>query len=459
MKLNVARAAPKRFTHEGAVAANIFPLQELRRTVMACMLWEDSFYEDGQSVADRIKNLVPRCKAEDVMAMAITARTDMKLRHVPLLLVREMARHASHRWLVADTLYGIIQRPDELTEFLAIYWKDGKCPLSAQVKKGLARAFAKFNEYQLAKYDRDGAVKLRDVMFLTHPKPTPDGDRYTKDERKSERDTGKKFELSERELMYQRVVTRTLQTPDTWETQLSGGADKRETFLRLMNEKKLGALAFLRNLRNMSEASITDVQVRQYAESLNVERVLPFRFLSAARAVPQWEPIIEPLMLDCMQAQEKFEGPTAILIDHSGSMSGKVSAKSEISRFDAACAVAILLREVCDDLRVFTFSDFCIEVPPRRGFALRDAIQKVSHPRGTLLGKAVTHVYNAMPGCRRLIVITDEQSHDKPKAPNGHGYVVNVASYQNGVGYGAWTHIDGWSEAVIDFIREYEKAA
>jgi 60 kDa SS-A/Ro ribonucleoprotein len=57
------------------------------------------------------------------------------------LVVREMARaSAAHKALVADTLFTVIQRPDEITEFLAIYWKDGKQPLSAQVKKGLARA-------------------------------------------------------------------------------------------------------------------------------------------------------------------------------------------------------------------------------------------------------------------------------------------------------------------------------
>jgi hypothetical protein len=33
---------------------------------------------------------------------------------------------------------------DELSEFVAIYWKDGRVPLSGQVKKGLAAAFPKF---------------------------------------------------------------------------------------------------------------------------------------------------------------------------------------------------------------------------------------------------------------------------------------------------------------------------
>ncbi len=34
----------------------------------------------------------------------------------------------------------------------------------------------------------------------------------------------------------------------------------------------------------------------------------------------------------------------------------------------------------------------------------------------------------------RIIVITDEQSHDRVPAPTGKGYVINVASAKNGVG-------------------------
>ena len=108
-------------THEGAVAARIDALQELTRTVLACMLWEDTFYEDGQSVADRIASLVPQCDPHDVAALARRARTEFKLRHVPLWLCVHMARNKTHRFLVADTLEAVIQRPDELAEFLSLY--------------------------------------------------------------------------------------------------------------------------------------------------------------------------------------------------------------------------------------------------------------------------------------------------------------------------------------------------
>lgn len=72
----------------------------------------------------------------------------------------------------------------------------------------------------------------------------------------------------------------------------------------------------------------------------------------------------------------------------------------------------------------------------------------------TYLGKALDAVEGPYD---RIIVITDEQSHDRVPSPRGTGYVINVASARNGVGYGPWTHIDGWSEAVLDYIREVER--
>src|SRR5246127_4367446 len=176
MKLNILKLAhlARPRTHEGAPAAAITPEQALRRSVLACMLWENEFYESGVTIADRIRDLVPQVEPARVAALAVEARTAMKLRHAPLLLVREMARHATHRGLVAETMSRVIQRADELAEFVAIYWKDGRAPLSGQVKKGLAAAFSKFDEYQFAKYERGRPIKLRDVLFLCHAKPRDD---------------------------------------------------------------------------------------------------------------------------------------------------------------------------------------------------------------------------------------------------------------------------------------------
>jgi hypothetical protein len=112
-------------THEGAPARQISAKLRLRRSLLACLLWERQFYEDGVEIAGRIAELVPKVAPGNVAGLAIEAREKMKLRHAPLLLVREMARHATHRGLVAETLARVIQRADELAEFVAIYWKEG----------------------------------------------------------------------------------------------------------------------------------------------------------------------------------------------------------------------------------------------------------------------------------------------------------------------------------------------
>jgi hypothetical protein len=429
-------------THEGAPAVTLTPEQALRRSVLACMLWEDEFYESGVTIASRIRELVPQVAPTTVSALAVEARTAMKLRHAPLLLVREMARHSTHRGLVAQTLAQVVQRADELAEFVAIYWSEGKRPLSAQVKKGLAAAFGKFDEYALAKYDRAGAVRLRDVLFLCHAKPVD----------------------AAQEALWKRLIAGELRTPDTWEVALSAtgqleGTSKREAWERLLVERRLGALALLRNLRNLKTAGVDEALVERALEAMDVRRVLPFRFLAAARHAPQLEPALEAVMFRSLAETEKLPGHTILLVDVSGSMTAQLSRKSEMLRTDAAYGLAVLLREICERVSVYTFSERAVVVPPRRGFALRDTMDTSQPHGGTYLGRALTDVMLTERGTiDRTVVITDEQTHDRVPAPQGKGYVINVASAKNGVGYGAWTHLDGFSEAVVEYIRALERA-
>jgi len=432
-QLNVAKAKKNPvYTHEGAKARIIPPVLQLRRAVMACLLWENTFYESGKSIANRISDLVAKVSQRDAAEMAIEAREKMKLRHVPLLLLREIARHSMPH--LNYYISRVIQRADEMTEFLSIYWKDGRCPLSAQVKKGLAGAFVKFDEYQLAKYNRDTDVKLKDVLFMCHAKPkTP-----------------------EQEDLWKRLIDGKLAVPDTWEVNLSAGKDKKETFERLLRERKLGPMALLRNLRNFAQSGVDRKIVKEAILDMNISRVLPFRFITAARHAPDLEPQLEVALFKCCAEKPLLSGHTIILIDVSGSMDSMLSARSEVSRIDAASGIAMLASEICEDVSVYTFSEYIKQVPSRRGFALRDAIDKSQQHSGTYLGQAISVINESKHD--RLIVISDEQSHDRVKDPVAkHAYMINVASYKNGIGYGKWTHIDGFSEAVLDYITEVEK--
>jgi hypothetical protein len=177
-------------------------------------------------------------------------------------------------------------------------------------------------------------------------------------------------------------------------------------------------------------------------------------------------------MFRCVESVERLPGRTALVIDTSPSMWGtRVSARSEMDRFEAAAALAILLREVSEDVNIYAFNERAYVVPPRRGFALRDALAKTqgNWSRGGLAVDLANR-----EGYDRIIVLTDGQWHYSSPAGTGYNeemaeaqvvcpaprsekaYMINVASYKNGVGYGRWISIDGWSEAIVEYIRAME---
>lgn len=451
-------------TAPGAKAVHISPRDQLRRSVLTYLLWEDNFYEDGVTIAERIKKLIREVAPDEVAKIAIEAREKSKLRHVPLFMVRAMAELApiyKRPSIISETLARVIQRPDELAEFVALYWKDRKPdekrPLSNQVKIGLRNAFTKFDAYQLAKYNRkDAEVRLRDVMFLVNPKPQ----------------TEAQVEV------FKKLANDELEAPDTWEVALSAGAktksqaDKCSLWTDLLERKKLGAMALLRNLRNMQEVGVSEKLIREALGECKPDRVLPFRFISAAKAAPRLESALEPLMLQCMEGLPKLPGKTILVLDVSGSMGNQISSKADVTRLDTAAALAMLAREQLEDPVIYCTAGSdsrgfhrTAVVPARHGFALRDLIHRQSESLGgggIFLRQCMDHILEQEKTADRIIVLTDEQDCDNKLAPEtapafgATNYLINVAAHQNGIGYRKWTHIDGWSENVLQFIWELE---
>lgn len=471
-----APAAPV-YTHGGGRAVRGTPLAELRRTLLNCLLWEDNFYEGGVSVADRIKGLVPRIKAEDVFNLAIEARTDFGLRHAPLLVAREMARGTpEQRKLVPALLPAIINRPDEIAEFTSIYWADngGKKFISHPIRRGFANALNKFNLFTLAKWDKkEKEVRIRDAMFMAHVKPhdlAPNAPKWSATERKADYKAGgvRAWPFTDREAVQFQVGQDLLKQEGTWEDRMSAGEKAVTVFTELMQEGKLGAMAFIRNVRKMNESGVGKELILTYSQTVKLRGVFPHQLIMSARINKQYEPMFDAMLLRCVAEMPKIAGKTIVLVDVSGSMDAVLSKNKggkrygsapveETTRIDAAAAVAIMAREVCSDTRVFTFSTREVEVPARRGMALRDAIHKSQAHAGTNLGAAV----NAMAriGYDRLIVITDEQAQGELGKPlkGKLNYMINVAPYKNSVANaGEWEKIDGWSPAVIKFITQIE---
>jgi hypothetical protein len=318
--------------------------------------------------------------------------------------------------------------------------------------KGLASAFGKFDEYQLAKYSRDKAVKLRDVLRLARPKP--------KNDAQSD--------------LWKRLLNDDLKIPDTWEVAISAcgknNAKKAAEFTRLIteneiNEKtgkeqnKLGDLAFLRNLRKMREVGVSEDAIRNSFGGRRWGWIIPYQFITAAAHNPTLEDVLEQAMFKCLGEQEPIEQKTSLLVDVSGSMDVLLSQKSEVNRRDVAISLAVLLREICKDVKLYTFNQDLHEIPPRRGFALRDYILN-NFGGGTSMWEAVRKAGKVRKN-GVMVVITDEQTQDSGGYADANAdllVVINVASYQNGVSYEKGiVHISGWSDSIISWLREYLK--
>jgi 60 kDa SS-A/Ro ribonucleoprotein len=427
--------------------------QLLRRAVLSCLLWEDMAYESGAANADNIAALIPKVDPLMVASLAHEARVHQKLRHVPLYMAVEMLKHDEHRKQVANLLPQIITRADQITDFLALYWKEGKKPLRAQAKKGLAEAFHNFNEYQFGKYDRDGAIKLRDAFFLVHP-------------------TGRdQVEYA----LFDKIAKRTLAVPDTWEVALSAGKDKKETWERLIDENKLGALAFLRNLRNMKDARVDQKIIRKGFASVKSQMLLPLNFWAAAKHAPEFVSDIDALMLRTYSTVAKLPGYTKFVVDVSGSMGSKVSAKSDFTRMEAGISQAVLAHELCEEIDIYLTagSDGARKHKtakiqyPKRGFQLADQIkmQISAMGGGGIFTRQCVEWLKAEGGKQpdRIIILSDSQDCDfadsRIAQPFGKSnYIVDVSAHKHGVNYkGTWTaEISGWSEQFLNYIAALE---
>jgi uncharacterized protein (DUF58 family) len=173
--------------------------------------------------------------------------------------------------------------------------------------------------------------------------------------------------------------------------------------------------------------------------------------------VPQYKSLLENMMLRSLAAAPKLAGKTILMVDVSISMFyTKVSENSDLDRFDAAAALAILCRELCDEVEIFTFSNKLVKVANDRGFNLRDTLSNSQHHSGTALASALKMIQ--VGKYDRLIVLTDEASteSDVPAAKQDKSYMLNVGATRNGVNHSSWHTITGFSEAVFSYIQAVE---
>ena len=474
--------------YEGEVAYKLTPKMELYTLVCIASL-QKKFYTEADECIERLRGLLHKVPIEFAAKLAIYAREKMYLRSIPLVMAVELLKLERSK-LTEDLIERVIQRADEIPEMLAYFQEANERTgtkklnkLPTALKKGIARAFYKFDAYQFAKYNRDREVTLRDAMFLCHPKP-----------------------IKEKEELFKQIADDTLPIPYTWETELSkdNGRSKKEKWQELIASKKVGYMAQLRNLRNMLEENIDNIQIvldnLSNKEAVWKSRQLPFRFFSAYKAVGDVGAFKASAVMECLEEAMKhstqnikgFDTNTNVLIacDMSGSMTAMLSPKSKIHYYDIGLVLGMLLQSRCKSVITGIFGeDWKVVQLPRTNILanthkLSDMEGEVGHSTNGY--KAIRWLNENNKIADKVFLFTDCQLWDsdsraywggysrphssiqdewkkyKQLAPNAKLYIFDMAGYGN-------TPIDlstkdvymiaGWSEKVFNVLDAIEKGS
>jgi 60 kDa SS-A/Ro ribonucleoprotein len=451
----------------GNQAYDMTPKTRLVFSVLTNFVNENKYYGDTtQQMLSDLRQVIQQ-DPEFVGRLAIYTRTKANMRSVSHVIAGELAKHVKDTQWVKGVISQVCTRPDDMTEIMAYYLNTYGKPIPACMKKGLAKAFTGFDAYQLGKWNRDGQVKLRDVMFLCCPKPVS----------------------VEQEEVFKLLASNELEKPETWEKKLSADGNTEGAWAQLLAENKLGIMALLRNLRNILQSNPNDAITQKVHDMLRNEVVirgskqLPFRFYSAYTAI---QGLGGSKMMDSLDIAAKYAcgnvdklpGRTVIVVDASGSMNSPISDKSDVRCIHIASILAAMANHICDDSIIIRFGS--------AGWGNSKAAEVITLPSSSILSAARGIVAN-MGGtdmhapfrlmmqnsirADRIIVLSDNEVN----RGGGHAVQSSFEAYKNAVACDPWLHaIDlqgygtqqfigrkinlmaGWSDKILNIIPQIE---
>jgi len=494
MKFNqIAKGKHHVVNAEHAPAYKLSKEWELYVTVVTSAL-SDKFYESASERVEKLRQLIKCVDPQFVARLAIYARQRMNLRSIPLVLTVELAKIHKGDSLLSRLTTKVVQRADEITELLAYYQLANERKemkklnrLSKQLQAGLQNAFNNFDEYQFAKYNRDTEIKFRDALFLVHPKAKND----------------------EQQLIFNKIVENKLETPYTWETELSalGQNDfatddaKKEAFARkweeLIDSEKLGYMALLRNLRNILQAGVSAAHIQRVCDTLSNKKKalqskqLPFRFLAAYRELSQVDSGYAHKIMSALEdavtvVAENIQGfdeatKTLIACDVSASMQQPITPKSRVQNYDIGLMLGMLLKSRCQNVVTGIFGDTwkIVNLPSNGVLSNVDAFYKREgevgystngylvikdlKDRKVVMDKIMIftdcQLWNSNDGKTQLKNVWDKY---KTIAPKAKLYLFDLAGYGNvplDITSNDVHLIAGWSDKIFDILTAIDNGS
>lgn len=447
----------------GHVAYSMGDKEKLVTQVLTSFFNEQKYYGDTSNELVKLAEKVATHDPQFVSNLARYVRKEIHLRSIAHVLTCIVANVVESKPFIADTVIDIVERADDITEILACYILMYGKPIPNGLKKALGRALTRFNEFQISKYNGGNKiVKFKDVLKLTHIKPN----------------------TKEQEELFNKIMNDNLMTATRWETELSAKGNNKETWESLIENNQLGYMAMLRNLRNIINAKPNNIQ-KVYDKLENKEEVkrskqLPFRYLSAYKEIKDFATnkpldVLENAIEHSIENLPKLKGKTVIAIDVSGSMSDRISARSEITCDEIACLLGVLATKICEEYEVITFNTRLFhETFSSRAGIIEATYNITRHGGGTDLGLPLEYMLNGKVNADRLIILSDNEIN------SWRGYEETCQTfadeYRRTINKDLWVHaidlqgygtqqfigkntniIAGWSERVLEFIDLAEK--
>mgnify|MGYP002777096297 CR=1 FL=1 len=494
---NIRAVAAKRgeqlgYSANGNLQFKKEPLQMLYELTVSTLFGKGTYYKSGdqlvQEMRKHVKTAVQMDALDFVANLAIHARTEMNIRTIPVVLVVEFAKalresgksYDNMRKLVGD----VIQRADQITDLYAyaleVFGDKGKVPMA--IKRGVGDAFNKFQEYHFAKYNRDGAVKFRDVLRIVHPEAA----------------------TVEQGFVFEKIMKETLETPYTWETELSTNGQKpvaerktpKQLWTELVQSGKVGYMALLRNLRNIHQAGLDGDVIKEHVASVisDPKRVakskqLPFDFVEAYSIVKDLDTKMSTAVSKAIDLSvgniPQLGNKVWLIVDYSGSMGhdpmergGNTYSTSTQSAISTATLLAAALIKANGDADNLAVTIFGSSAKTLKGVDANNSVlgikkELLSHRHGAIAGS--TNFHAALQEKSRLgfepdtiVVLSDGEVNGFPysaiKQVAGKSVIklaVNLSastttplSKQDG-----WFAVAGWAPAMFKWVPAIREKA
>lgn len=446
----------------GHSAYSMIAKSKLVTQVLTSFFNENKFYGDNSAEMQETIKEVISTNPGFIANLAVFARREFNMRSVSHVLIAYLSHEVNGKPHARKAINAVCVLGDDATEIMACYLDLFGKPIPNALKKGIADAMQRFDEYTLAKYKGNGkSVKMRDLLCLCRPTP--------KNEEQSD--------------LWKRLLNDELETPYTWETELSANGNNASTWENLIESGKVGYMALLRNLRNILNANPKNVNkvldTIQNPEMVKRSKQLPFRYLSAYKELENIGgsrvfDALENAVEASIENMPKLDGTTVIAVDTSGSMGSAISAKSKVRCYEIAMMLGLIANKICENSIFYTFNTYIEKHPvSSRNGVLYTTIHSASYSGGTRMQLPFATMIQEKINADRIIIISDNECNggywsepvqslaDEYRKLTGNDiwvHAIDLQGYGTQQFHGKKTNIiAGWSEKVFSFIKLAEQ--